>query len=50
VHPGLDGRERTGSVGELGEARSLYDKFYPNITGMCTQATTVARQVQPVPL
>jgi hypothetical protein len=45
-----DGEERTGSVGDPGEARSLDSKFYPNITSMCTQATPVARQVQPVPL
>jgi hypothetical protein len=53
-HPCLDGEERTGSVREPGEARSLDSKFYPNITanitGVCAQATTVARQVQPVPL
>jgi len=42
-------KEPTAS-GEPGEARSLGCKFYPNITSVYAQATTVAPQVQPVPL
>jgi hypothetical protein len=33
---------------EPGDARNLDSKFYPKITGMCAQATTVARKVQRV--
>jgi hypothetical protein len=43
-------KKEPAASGELGEARSLDGKFYPNITATCTRATTVARQVQPVPL
>jgi hypothetical protein len=43
-------KKEPAASGEPGEARSLDSKFYPNLTGVYAQATTVARQVQPVPL
>jgi hypothetical protein len=43
-------KKEPAASGEPGDARSLDCKFYPNITGVYAQATTVARRVQPVPL
>jgi hypothetical protein len=43
-------KKEPAASGEPGEARSLDSKFYLKITGVCAQATTVARQVQSVPL
>jgi hypothetical protein len=43
-------KKEPAASGEPGEARSLDRKFYPNITAVYARATTVARQVQPVPL
>jgi hypothetical protein len=46
-HPCLTAKKEPAASGRRsrsGEARSLFNKFYPNITELCIKTTTVAQK------